>query len=118
MSFDLRAYAKGKPCLVRLAGICNFDPETTVLAHERVIGLSGTGIKAPDIFGAWCCSCCHDVVDGRVQSELSYEARRLALSDGVRATQLCLVNAGIITVKGAREPRIIKLSKIVARRTV
>ena len=114
---DLRKYAHGKPCMVRLPGVCNFNTATTVLAHERVSGLSGTGIKAPDIFAAWCCSSCHDVVDGRVQSDLSYEARRLALSDGVRATQLCLLNAGIIAIKGERDRPAPKLSKIVPRRT-
>lgn len=113
---NLRDYAKGKPCMVRLPLICNFDPTTTVLAHERVIDISGAGIKVPDIFGAWCCSCCHDVVDGRVKSDLTYEQRRLALSDGVRATQVCLLNAGLIVVKGAREPRAQKLSKILPRR--
>lgn len=114
---NLREYAKGKPCMIRLVGICNRDDATTVLCHERVIDLSGAGLKAPDFFAAWGCSSCHDVVDGRVESGLTYDQRRLALSDGVRATQLCLLNAGIISVKGAREPRIEKLSKIVPRRT-
>lgn len=114
---NLRDYARDKPCMVRLPGICNFNTATTVLAHERVNGLSGTGLKAPDIFAAWCCSACHDVVDGRVESELSYEARRLALSDGVRATQLCLLNAGLIIVRGERERPVEKIQKIVPRRT-
>jgi hypothetical protein len=113
---NLREYARGKPCMVRLLGVCNHDLATSVLAHERVSGISGAGIKAPDIFGAWCCSKCHDVLDGRVQSDLTYEQRRLSLSDGVRGTQYCLWNAGIIAVKGARDPRPEKLLKIVPRR--
>ncbi len=113
---NLREYAKGKPCMIRLVGICNRDDTTTVLCHERVSGLSGAGLKSPDFFAAWGCSCCHDVVDGRVDAGLTYDARRLALSDGVRATQLCLLNAGIIMVKLEREPRPQKLLKIVPRR--
>ena len=113
---DLRKYAQGKPCLIRLPKICNGNAETTVLCHERVIGLSGTGIKAPDIFAAWGCSACHDAVDGRTHPELTYDQRRLALSDGVRATQVCLLNAGVIVIVGEREPRREKLLKIVPRR--
>jgi hypothetical protein len=113
---NLRLYAKGKPCMIRLVGICNRDNSTTVLCHERVIDLSGAGLKAPDFFAAWGCSCCHAVVDGRVESNLTYDQRRLALSDGVRSTQVCVMNAGFVVVANEREPRREKLLKIVPRR--
>ena len=102
--------------MIRRPGICNRDNTTTVLCHERVSGLSGAGLKAPDFFAAWGCSCCHDVVDGRVESALTYEQRRLALSEGVRSTQICLINAGIVVIVGEREPHDRKLLKIVPRR--
>ena len=102
--------------MIRIVGICNRDNTTTVLCHERVSGLSGAGLKAPDFFAAWGCSCCHDVVDGRVESGLTYERRRFALSEGVRATQICLLNAGIVLLVGERELRRQKLMKIVPRR--
>ena len=51
---DLRALARGKDCQVRTP-LCNFNPETTVLAHLRLIGISAMGKKAPDILGAHCC---------------------------------------------------------------
>jgi hypothetical protein len=113
---NLRELARGKPCMIRLPLICNGNSETTVLCHERVIDLSGAGIKAPDFFAAWGCSDCHDAVDGRSHPDLTYEQRRLALSDGVRATQICLLNAGIVIIVGEREPRRPKLTKIVPRR--
>ena len=50
---NLREYARGKPCMIRLPGICNRDNTTTVLCHERISGLSGAGLKAPDFFAAW-----------------------------------------------------------------
>lgn len=50
--------------MLRLPGICNGNPETTVLAHIRR-GFFGMGVKPPDICGIWCCSDCHDVYDGR-----------------------------------------------------
>lgn len=46
---NLRKAAKGRDCMVRLEGICNHNPETTVLAHIRMPGLSGMGIKADDL---------------------------------------------------------------------
>lgn len=59
---DLRTYARGQECRVR-APICNFNPETTVLAHLRLMGISGMGKKAPDVLAAHCCSNCHTYVD-------------------------------------------------------
>lgn len=61
----LRELARGQQCQIRIPGVCNGDPETTVLAHYRMAGICGTGQKPPDECGAWACSSCHDVVDGR-----------------------------------------------------
>lgn len=62
---NLRQFAKGKPCMVRLVGICNFNPETTVLAHIRRGNIAGAGQKPSDIAAVWACSACHDAMDGR-----------------------------------------------------
>lgn len=59
----LRKLARGKPCQIRLIGVCNGDPATTVLAHFRMSGASGMGLKPPDWLGAWSCSACHTFVD-------------------------------------------------------
>lgn len=69
---NLRKFAEGKPCMVRLPAICSGDPAETVLAHVRLSGISGAGLKAPDLLGAWCCSRCHEVterkkMDDRIQ---------------------------------------------------
>ena len=65
---NLRKLAKGRDCMLRLPGICNSNPETTVLAHIRR-GFHGMGIKPVDFCAVWACSDCHDVYDGRVQVE-------------------------------------------------
>lgn len=62
---DLRKLAKGQKCQVRLSGICNFDPATTVLAHVRKGGVAGVALKPPDLCGVHACSNCHDAIDGR-----------------------------------------------------
>ncbi|ELN3596614.1 DUF1364 family protein, partial [Escherichia coli] len=46
---DLRKAARGRECQVRIPGVCNGNPETSVLAHIRLAGLCGTGIKPPDL---------------------------------------------------------------------
>ena len=48
MPTDYRKLAKGKPCLVRLPG-CNGNRETTILAHYRLSGYCGVGMKPDDV---------------------------------------------------------------------
>ena len=63
---NLRKEAQGRECMVRIPGVCNHNPETTVLAHINLPGIGGMGMKAPDLLATWACSACHDVIDGRV----------------------------------------------------
>ncbi len=97
----LRDYAKGQECQVRLIGVCNFNSETTVLAHLNMSGISGRGLKSPDQLGAWCCSSCHDAVDGKVQNDkdgvpLMKDEAKLAFYQGIFRTQYKLINYGLI----------------------
>ena len=89
----IRKSAKGEECQVRLFGICNSNPETTVLAH---LGGGGMGTKMPDIFGAYCCSSCHDVIDGRKYTSMSPDEIKLDFYDGMVRTQLILMEKGLI----------------------
>lgn len=90
MSIDYRKMAKDKPCQVRLMG-CNGGGETTVLAHYRLSPYCGTGIKPDDYtFGAWCCSECHDLIDGRKPYAGEKMALRLAHAEGILRTQMAL----------------------------
>ena len=61
----LRQEARGRECQVRLEGVCNGNSDSVVLAHYRIIGISGAGQKPPDWCGAWACAACHDVLDKR-----------------------------------------------------
>ena len=59
--------ARGQECQVRISWVCNRNSETTIWAHANGLAAGkGRGLKAPDILGSYCCSSCHDVVDGRV----------------------------------------------------
>ena len=83
---NLRKEARGRACTVRLEGICNHNPETTVLAHIRLPGVSGMGLKADDLLGAWACSSCHDAVDRRSNTDLDRDYVRLAHLEGMVRT--------------------------------
>ena len=91
----LRESARGQECQVRIPDSCNFDPKTTVLAH---LNSGGIGQKASDLHGAFCCSSCHDVLDGRVaatrKSQLEIKFYHL---EGVIRTQKLWLEMGLIS---------------------
>ena len=72
--------------MVRLEGVCNHNSETVVLAHIRMPGISGMGLKADDLLGAWACSSCHDAIDRRSHMDLDRDHVRLAHLEGVMRT--------------------------------
>jgi len=88
--------ARGQNCQVRIPGICNHDPRTVVLAH---INGAGMGMKAPDIHGAYCCSDCHDVLDGRTKMPFtSPDEVKLYHLEGVIRTQKIMLEQGLIKI--------------------
>lgn len=93
----IRKSAKGQECMVRLVGVCNGNAETTIFAHFRELALGcGTSHKPNDLFGAYACSSCHDVLDGR--SKTAYE-RDWIIAEFRRAvmyTQKALLDMGLI----------------------
>lgn len=96
---DLRAYAKGKPCLIRVPGWCNREKDTTVFCHYRLVGYSGMSLKMADIFGAFGCSDCHDIVDRRrIVPEIPRSLCQLYLAEGVMRTQAYLAERGILLI--------------------
>jgi putative nuclease YbcO-like protein len=88
---NLRKLAKGQNCKIRLPGVCNHNPETVVLAHFRLPGISGLGFKPPDLLGSWACSSCHAWVDSH-----SDENTQLAFAHGVMRTINALIEDGAI----------------------
>jgi len=78
---------------VRIPGICNHNPETVVLAH---LNGGGMGSKRLDIHGAYCCSACHDEIDGRTNSNKHPERMYLYHLEGVLRTQEIMLREGLI----------------------
>ena len=59
VSKKLRDFARGQDCTMQLPGICNRNPETTVLCHIRAFGVAGVAMKPHDFFAWHGCSACH-----------------------------------------------------------
>lgn len=89
----LTKLARDRECQVRIVGICNHNPETTVLAHYRLAGTCGMGIKPHDLLGAWACSSCHDEIDRRTRL-IDADSAALAHLEGVIRTQAILLKEG------------------------
>lgn len=90
---NFKKEACGRDCQIRIPGVCNFNSETTVLAHYRLAGTCGTGIKPDDIQGAWACSACHDEIDRRTR-HINTETARLYHAEGVMRTLNILISEG------------------------
>lgn len=63
-SQKLRDSARMEECTLQFEGVCNHDPETTVLCHLPDES-HGMGRKSDDISVCYGCSACHDLLDGR-----------------------------------------------------
>lgn len=83
--------ARGRGCMVRLPGICNHNSETVVLAHVRLSGISGFGLKACSVLGAWACFACHQYADTHHDDKTM-----AAFAEGVYRTIAQLVKEGKI----------------------
>ena len=93
---NLRNAAKGQECQIRIPGVCTHNPETTVLAHIRMAGVSGMGLKSNDLIGAWACSTCHDACDRRTHTYLNADQVRLWHLEGMVRTIDQLAKQGLI----------------------
>lgn len=78
----LRKAAQHYQCTLRLDG-CNAEP--CCIAHYRVIGVSGMGMKSPDVVGAISCHTCHEQVDRRA-GKLTQEEIDAAFARGMART--------------------------------
>lgn len=67
-----RKAARGQPCLINVAGVCNHNPETTVLVHFRWLGECGTSYKPGDWQAAHGCSECNRWTDSPTPKERNY----------------------------------------------
>jgi hypothetical protein len=111
----VRESARGEDCTLELPGICNCNPETTVFCHSnRLADGKGMGMKAKT--GAYGCSSCHDVLDGRAPRPqwMSYDDMQQFFDEAVKRTQDRLEAKGLPIID---EPvkKAYKLAKTLAK---
>lgn len=100
-SKKLRDSARGQQCTLNIVGVCNYDPETTILAHLPD-ETKGMGKKADDLSSCYACGACHDVIDGRrkwpndEQDHAEWYYRRAQTR-----TWRILFEHGVLAIKGA-----------------
>lgn len=96
MGKKLRQSAEMQGCTMRLFRVCNYMPETTVLAHGKKD--KGMGYKSDDKDACYACSACHDVLDGRVPMPLwlTYESVWESFYAGVERTHKIMRLNGVI----------------------
>lgn len=64
----IREAARDEDCLVRLPGVCCFDPAKSIWSHAKwASGGKGRGLKAIDLAGAIACTSCDAVYDGQAK---------------------------------------------------
>ena len=87
--------ARGEECTVRIEGVCNYNPETTTLAH---LNGGGVGTKVIDIHGCYACSSCHEWLDGGYTRtpNMQRNVRDLRHLQAVIRTQTLLVGKKLI----------------------
>ena len=96
-SNKIRASARGEDCQVRIPGVCNFNPETTILAH--VGSDKKMGGKCSDLEAAYCCSDCHTAIDGAARTPYIHIELQLWAKEGAERTRAILLNKGLIEAK-------------------
>jgi hypothetical protein len=106
----LRDSARGEACTIQLAGICNHDPDTTVLCHTR--HHAGTGIKTSDWNAFYACSACHAAIDNH---ELPLATEAWQMLRGIQRTHDRFYEKGLMVFPSQRQPPDRPFNKIVPR---
>lgn len=89
--------SRGRPCKLRIAGICTGGGEDTVFAHIRDQH-TGRSIKASDVSGADACRACHAKFDGHAGDPLSQEDWLFYAVRGLQETLEDRIRRGIVIV--------------------
>ena len=87
--------AKGQPCQIRIPGFCRPGPENETVVAAHLNG-AGMGLKASNIHIAYACSACHDVVDGRTQTDFPRVLLDYYHLQGVIRTQTLMIENKIL----------------------
>lgn len=97
----MRMSAKGEECTFQIVGVCNGNPETTVLCHLPDES-HGMGHKADDISAAYGCVACHDAIDGRPSNPWDRDAKDWYMRRAMVRTWRRMVETGVVKIAGVK----------------
>jgi len=89
--------AEGEKCTMNIVSWCNYNPETTVLAHFPN-GSGGSNKLNGDLCAGYCCSDCHSILDGRVKHKVSKEDLEFYMRRSQCRTLVRLIDKGLVKV--------------------
>lgn len=101
ISQKLRASAAGEVCTLAIPGVCNGNPETSVLCHAPS-EIKGMGNKSHDFHAAIGCNDCHDALD---QHRLTKADELFHWLRGIARTQALWFDRGLLIVGGVDPDR-------------
>ena len=97
MAGKLTEAARGQDCTLQIHPYCNGNPETVVGCHINCED-KGWSLKSPDWWLVDGCSSCHDVIDGRMKTDLSSEEVQNCVMRGLYRTIKRRIEQGLISV--------------------
>lgn len=93
MASRLTKAARGQDCTIQIHPYCNMNTETVVFCHAPSED-KGMGIKSADWWGAFGCSDCHDIVDGRRRTDIDPNELFRCFMRGVHRTLKIQIESG------------------------
>lgn len=97
-SKKLTRFAEGKPCTIRIPGVCEPSRDTTVACHLNS-NYKGTGNKSPDLLTVIGCYKCHAWIDGGYVGKASKAERDSEVLRAFKETLMEYYKAGLIKVQ-------------------
>lgn len=92
----IRKSAEGETCSLRISAKCTDQYGAVVLCH---IGrISGTAAKCHDTFAVYGCNYCHDIIDGKVKTDLTPWEIDTEKLRALEETQSKLIQKGLIKI--------------------
>lgn len=114
--------ARLETCALRLPGVCNYNPETTVWAHSNEIDggkAKGKKLLRYDHIGAYACYACHMVLDGQAKRPdgLTLDFVRTAFVRAMAESRKKLEDKGLWPSAEALASKPVTVQKIVKKVT-
>jgi len=91
--------AEGRRCTLNIAGVCNYEADTTVACHLSD-GTGGSNKYTGPLSFVFGCSSCHAEIDGRQKQITTELDREFYMRRGLMRTLRILHDNGLLKIRG------------------